>query len=289
LSGNHIQDDGATAIADALAQNAWLMELNLSYNDIGLYGSTMLATSLARHKLIRKLDLSHNLIGSQGIYPWLGKTLRTNQSLIELRLSHNKIGDEKVCDVLAALAPTQLTEEEKIKQLMAKRQQENQRRNTIELSTLRKEEPYNKTLSTLLLDDTGISDQAAEYLSIALRENHAITHLDISSNRFGKEGNTKIAEGLEANSSLTLLNYNNVKMDEESAKVVVQALVGHRHLTKLAFQNSLHGSPTAHALGDVIRSSKTLKNIDLVNRPYFNCCVCILTGQYPSYTEPLST
>ncbi|GBG35262.1 Hypothetical Protein FCC1311_114852 [Hondaea fermentalgiana] len=52
---NNIGDEGATALANALANNASLQTLSLSYNIIGDEGATALANALASNESLQTL------------------------------------------------------------------------------------------------------------------------------------------------------------------------------------------------------------------------------------------
>lgn len=91
-------------LASALAHNNCLREISLSYNAIGEIGSASLAKALASNSCLQSLDLMHNRIGRDGILPWLGDTMRVNQALCVLKLSHNAIGDKKVFSITVTKA-----------------------------------------------------------------------------------------------------------------------------------------------------------------------------------------
>lgn len=169
-------------LASALVHNGCLLELTLSYNAIGEVGSTSLAKALAMNSHLRLLDLMHNRIGKDGITPWLGDTLRVNYALRELKLSHNAIGDKKTVDLLQSLSQKQLTEEEKLKARIAKRRRHTTMADGSEPHD--DNDPFNSTLRTLLLSNTGISDEAATHLAHMLAHTRTMTHLDISCNDF---------------------------------------------------------------------------------------------------------
>ncbi|TMW62292.1 hypothetical protein Poli38472_009785 [Pythium oligandrum] len=261
-------------LADAIGHNGCLKELNLSYNAIGVLGSTLLATAVTDHRHLRLLDLMHNRIGRDGVSPWLGRTLRSNRVLQELRLTHNDIGDRKGTELVSALAPAPTSEEEQIKRLIARRRTEatavypmskplKPLAGIIPQNEVGDVQPLNTTLKTLLLGNTGISDEAAVQIGRALAENRTLTHLDISSNAFTSEGHASIARGLERNVSLRYLNYTDNRMSELSGVTLVRALTGHPVLETMLFQDCVGGSAVAVAIADMLQATTTLCTLDL--------------------------
>ena len=57
------QDDGARAVADALATNGTLCSLLLSSNEIKGAGLEAFASAIARNRTLLELDLSYNSLG----------------------------------------------------------------------------------------------------------------------------------------------------------------------------------------------------------------------------------
>lgn len=287
LSGNQLRDSDMSVLAGALVHNGCLTELNLSYNCIATLGSTLLATALAENVHIRVLDLMHNRVGKDGIHPWLGKTLRANHALQELKLTHNDIGTHKANELLASLAPKIVTEEELLKTKIHHRRRTEMPTAVVAKSLmsppLSKREPnpdpFNTTLTTLLLGNTGISDEAAEHIAHVLAENHTLTHLDISSNAFTDVGNERIAIGLKHNTSLRYLNYSDNRMLEHAGVSLVHALQLHPTIAAALFQDCFAGSDVAASVAAFVRSTKTLKTLDVVRTPLcgWNLKRCTLT------------
>ncbi|TYZ60348.1 hypothetical protein PybrP1_011199 [[Pythium] brassicae (nom. inval.)] len=269
LSGNQLRDSDMSLLASALVHNGCLTELNLSYNCIATLGSTLLATALAENAHVRVLDLMHNRIGRDGIHPWLGKTLRANSVLNELKLTHNDIGDGKACEMLASLGSAVLTEEELLKTQIHRRRTEMPAA-TISMMLPRvpvasQPAPFNTTLTTLLLASTGVSDEAAGHLAHVLATNRTLTHLDIASNAFTDESHEHIAIGLQHNASLRYLNYSDNCMAESAGVRVLLALQRHPALSTALFRDCFSGSAVAAALAAVIRATATLRSLDVTH------------------------
>ncbi|KAG7388146.1 ATP-binding cassette sub- C member 8 [Phytophthora pseudosyringae] len=267
LSGNRLLDGDIALLASALVHNGYLLELTLSYNSIGEVGSTCLAKALTTNAHLRVLDLMHNRIGQDGILPWLGDTMRVNYALRELKLSHNAIGDKKTVDLLQALSPKLLTEAEQLKTRIASR-----RRHTTmsdgSAEPHHDNEPFNSTLRTLLLGNTGISDESSTHLAHMLSHTQSLTHLDISCNDFTREGNVIIARGLQRNASIRFLNYRENKLDEVAAVAVLRALKVSSFVEIALFQDCFGGESTVGgALGQLTKTTRSLVTLDLSHCP----------------------
>ncbi|EEY69725.1 ATP-binding Cassette (ABC) Superfamily [Phytophthora infestans T30-4] len=253
LRGSHVDLEIVTQLS---------RELTLSYNVIGEIGSTALAKALATNSRLQVLDLMHNRIGKDGITPWLGDTMRVNYALRELKLSHNAIGDQKTAELLQSLAPKPLTEEEKLKACLANRRHTTMPHKSPEAQT--DSEPFNSTLRSLLLSNTGISDEASTHLAHMLSHTRSLTHLDISCNNFTSEGNVNIAQGMQRNATLRYLNYRENKLDEVAALAILRALKTCSFLETALFQDCFGGESTVgSALGQLLSTADSLVSLDL--------------------------
>ncbi|GLE05788.1 hypothetical protein PINS_up014969 [Pythium insidiosum] len=217
----------------------------------------------------------HNRIGRDGIHPWLGRALRTNRVLLQLKLTHNDIGDPKGKELLTALAPKPTTEEEQLKNLIARRKQDTAAGHTMTVEPLHdvrtlSDDPYNTTLTTLLLGNTGISDVAAEHLRHVLATNRTLTFLDIASNAFTAVGHQTIASGLAKNTTLYHLNYTDNRIDDEPAALaLLQALASHTTIQTLLLQDCLQGNLVAQGVAALVRQTRSLTTLDLVRNRHF--------------------
>ncbi|GBG35252.1 Nucleotide-binding oligomerization domain-containing protein 2, partial [Hondaea fermentalgiana] len=84
LEDNIIGDEGATALANALASNESLQALNLQDTRIGVESATALANALAKNESLQELDLKRSNIGHEGATA-LANALVKNMSLQTLK------------------------------------------------------------------------------------------------------------------------------------------------------------------------------------------------------------
>ncbi|RLN49369.1 hypothetical protein BBJ28_00000816, partial [Nothophytophthora sp. Chile5] len=116
------------------------------------------------------------------------------------------------------------------------------------------------TLTTLLLSNAGISDEAAPYLKHVLAHTRSLTHLNLSCNAFTSAGGIAIARGLQQNSTLRYLNYRENKVEESAAVALLSALAAH------SFTNS--GLKLDSAAGILAKSLQKNTALGFVNLSY---------------------
>ncbi|CAF1552967.1 unnamed protein product [Rotaria sp. Silwood1] len=97
LYGNQITSQGISLLISSLTNNSILKSLDLSYNHISDTGVYFLSQVLLpnHYSSLEILHLNKNGISNDGIH-CLSEMLRTNQTLTELWLSDNEIGNQGV-------------------------------------------------------------------------------------------------------------------------------------------------------------------------------------------------
>jgi hypothetical protein len=103
LWNNNIGDQGARALAAALADNATLTTLNLGSNRIGAAGALALEDALEKNATLRTLGFDSNDVGTQGVMA-LAAALEQNATLTSLNISANQIGATEDFNNDAAMA-----------------------------------------------------------------------------------------------------------------------------------------------------------------------------------------
>jgi Ran GTPase-activating protein (RanGAP) involved in mRNA processing and transport len=91
--GNSISDTGTSAIADDLKVNSSVTSINLSSNGIGAKGAVVLADALKVNSTVTTMNLSSNSIGGEGASA-LADALKVNSTLTSTDLGSNGIGFE---------------------------------------------------------------------------------------------------------------------------------------------------------------------------------------------------
>ena len=93
LQGNSIGDEGAKAVAAAVAASGSLTHLDICDNNIGVEGAKAIAEVVAASGSLTRLSLRLNKIGDEGAKAIAG-AVAASGSLTELWLANNNIGDE---------------------------------------------------------------------------------------------------------------------------------------------------------------------------------------------------
>ncbi|KAN0018541.1 hypothetical protein ACTFIU_011159 [Dictyostelium citrinum] len=145
MKGCDIEGWGALSLADTLAINKSLKELDLGSNQFGDAGAITLASKLNSHPSLSILDLSSNLISTEGFDKILF-SIQSNKTLTNLNLSRNQL------DL------------------------------SIPLTNLTSSLASNNTLTSLNLSECDLQNYHFEQISIALQSNKKLKKLNLSKN-----------------------------------------------------------------------------------------------------------
>ena len=167
LRSNHLQSEGAQALAVVVARNVTMEALNLSLNQIGDDGAGAIGNALKENATLKELNLEGNRIASAGAV-FFGRSLTSNTSLFELDLSNNSIGGNGVMAIAQALA-------------------------------------FNGCLRVLNLENNSIGPDGAVALGRAVEVNDVLRKLGLAHNRIGNTGFRAVVAGLKNNDTLTAL------------------------------------------------------------------------------------
>ncbi|CAF1003096.1 unnamed protein product [Adineta steineri] len=150
LSGNTIGEKGARYVAKALRKNQTLTTLILCDNQIGDIGAQHIAEAIESNPTLQK-DL-HDRIAKLGSHYTniLASALNINQTLVELDLSKNSVGDAGAQSLAKALQK-------------------------------------NRTLLTLCLNSNAIDDTGAQHLIEAFKLNKTLLTLNLCDNLISDE------------------------------------------------------------------------------------------------------
>ena len=150
LKCNNVAADGAEAIAEALRSNKTLKWLELGVNNIENGGTWELADCLEDNHTLEYLGLSGNGITAEGI-EFFPSSMRKNNGLRSLDLGMNKLADDGAKAVATMLTSSQ-------------------------------DHGHDCLLSSLCIDQNGISDVGADALATALGGNGRLLNLRMRTN-----------------------------------------------------------------------------------------------------------
>jgi len=202
-----------------LARGGYLLQLNRVYPT----QSIRIIQLLLADTTLTSLDLELNDLNDLGA---LAEALRTNTTLISLKLRVNNLGPEDVKALKEALRT-------------------------------------NKTLSSLKLNYNNLGPDGAKALAEALCTNTTLTSLDLSNNNIRPDGAKALAEALCTNTTLTSLDLSCSTLDSEGAKALAETLCTNTTLTSLVLRVSYLGSEGAQALAEALNTNTILTALDL--------------------------
>ncbi|CAM4746127.1 unnamed protein product [Rotaria magnacalcarata] len=253
LNSNHIEEEGAQYLGDALKKNTTLTTLELKWNEMGPREAYNLARALRKNATLTTLDLCGNNLKDEGMQH-LGDALRKNATLTTLNLQANQIRAAGI-------------------QHLANGLRNNKKLATLDLKSNSIGEagaPYladilrnNTTLTALYLEYNYIKDDGVQYVASALRHNATLTILSLCENGIKGEGAQYLADALRNNSTLKKLYLYQNRITPDGAKHLADALRINTTLTTFGIGWNLTGIELAQHFAEVIRHNKTLIELDI--------------------------
>ncbi len=255
LLDNYIGVEGAKSLAEALKENSSLTFMGLNLNKIGDSGARALAEALKENNSLTWLNLGNNNIAAEGARS-LAEALKHNSSLTSLDLVGDNIGDVGSRALAEAL-------------------KKNSSLTYLDLGfnnignkgarSLAEALKKNSSLTSLLLDGNKIGDAGARWLAEALKENSRLTSLRLDGNKIGDAGARWLAEALKINSTITYLNLWNNNIGEEGTRAIAKALIVNTSLTYLELGKNNIGYEGANDLAEALKSNNSLAGLNLFN------------------------
>ena len=102
LSQKFMGNDGAKALASALAENTQVVVLFLQHNQLGPSGARALVAALSKHPRLAHLYLDDNHLGDEGCLA-IAELIRKSRTLQVLKLSDNRVGTQGAKSIASAL------------------------------------------------------------------------------------------------------------------------------------------------------------------------------------------
>lgn len=233
-------DQRAEAFGDAL-QLLPVQVKRLSMKNVGISGSgsSAILNGISLRNL-RELNLSENRIGSKGTLKIFTSLQDPQVNLKTLDLGNNQLGDQSVKLLIQCLL----------------------NRCTLEHLDLRRNQIFHAAkavgellrittpLKSLNLSWNNIRGEPAQYLAKCMMENITLTHLDLSDNTLGNNGNADAELGacLATNKSLKHLDVSNNHIHGKSVLIYVHGLQQNSALEMLVVRGNPIGSLGAEAI-----------------------------------------
>ncbi|KAF1324009.1 DNA-directed RNA polymerase, partial [Globisporangium splendens] len=225
---------------------------NLSMKNVGITGggsSAILNGISLRH--LRDLNLPENHIGSKGTLKIFKSLQDPHVNLKTLDLGNNQLGDQAVKLLIQCLLNRCTLEHLDL------------RRNQICHAAKATGELLRITtpLTSLNLSWNNIRGKPAQYLAKCMMENLTLTHLDLSDNTLGSNGNADAELGacLATNKSLKYLDVSNNHIHGKSVLIYVHGLQQNTVLETLVVRGNPIGSLGAEAILRAVASGSIAK------------------------------
>ncbi|XP_051874587.1 NACHT, LRR and PYD domains-containing protein 12-like [Pristis pectinata] len=258
LERNDLTHKCCEALAFILSNNSMLRNLNLCDNHLGDKGICLLSTTLKQPQCrIQKLNLSNNNL-STGSWEELVSVLMTNQTLRELNVSNNRVGEAGLRILSTALKNSRC----KLQKLglnntstfdfgmMGSYLEET----GVEVLCDVLRNP-NCTLKSLELASNCLSQKNYGELTSAIRINHTLTHLDLSSNVIQDTGINVLSMALmDPSCSIQSLRMTDTKLTPTCCEKLATVLVTNQTLRELDLSMNKLGDSGVHALSTALKN-----------------------------------
>ena len=226
ISFNNIGIDGAKILASALKDHD-LHLLDVSYNGIGNDGGQALAHAIKNCSNLHTLDVSHNKIGRDGAIAF-ADAIKHCSNLRRVELSHNDSGHDGIKAIAGAIEYCFNLDLLGICNIgfpkfhAGAARYLNAPQNSMDDHHYHLSAPLEQSRS---LQKSGIDNRMLlQALSVAIRHNHNLYKLDISRNDIGESGMNILANAIKHCSRLhtLLLGFNNISF--QGAKALADAI-----------------------------------------------------------------
>lgn len=227
LEGNFLGESGCTEIAKLLLCNPPLRSIRLNgcFLSSPIRMGELWVEALEKNETLVELDLSRNLLGDVNIAV-LSRAMTKNKSIVSLSLAMNGL-DQFGCRAVANLI-----------------------RKTTTLQTL--------NLRSNCLDGSGFTRIAQ-----ALESNTSIKRIYAQGNTFGDEGAEAIACTLSTNNTLLAVGLGLTGISEDGIQHIADMLSANKTLAELDLHGNLIGDNGAILLADSLHDNKALVFLNL--------------------------
>ncbi|KAF9153853.1 hypothetical protein BG015_002455 [Linnemannia schmuckeri] len=202
---------------------------------------------------IKVLKLARNAISQQAL-KYIFEAWKHNQTITVLSLARSGINDKTVKYVSKVLAKN-----ETIKELDLS----SNRITGPGIELLIEGLVYNRALVRLCLQSNNIKRAGAPFLARLLTKNRVLRHLNVGSNGLGSEGCVMIADAVRFNRTLNSLSLDMNEMGPKGATAMAAALVSNRHLTYLYLPHNNIGDQGLAEICESLKRNKSLIGLDL--------------------------
>ena len=271
LSNNPIHDgeEGLSELCQALTNNKYIVELNLSNCKLAITEEVGQALShmLTKNTALNVLTLSNSNMNGVGVR-YLSEGISSTSAIKKLDLSGNPIQDGE--DGLSHLCQALTTNRSLVELNLVNCQLRITMENGQTLSHMLRENFTLKSLHMSPLVNT--NGHGVRYLSEGISSSSAIGKLDLSDNPIqdGEDGLSHLCQALTANTSLEELNLSNcnLRITKENGQSLCDMLKGNITLQSLQISPLVDTNGQGmRYLSEGISSSSAISKLDLSDNP----------------------
>ena len=194
ISHNGITDKAADDLADVLSHNFGLTELDLSYNCLQATGASIICKRMNGLTNLLKLNISNNNITGEAAHD-IATILSQNKSLEALDLSYNNLATSGTVQIFSSMKSL-------------------------------------RSLTKLNVGSIGMTDFAADDVTVVLNNITKLKELDLSHNNIQTAGATKIFKNITI-SNLNKLNISHNNITDEAAEDIAAFISRNTDLKEL--------------------------------------------------------
>ncbi|KAF9902781.1 hypothetical protein EC991_004553 [Linnemannia zychae] len=202
---------------------------------------------------IKTLKLARNAISQQAV-KYIFEAWKYNQTITCISLSRAGINDKTVKYISRVLAKNETIRELDLS---------SNRITASGMELLAEGLVYNRALIRLSLQSNNIKQAGAPFLARLLTKNRVLRHLNVGSNGVGSEGCVMIADAVRFNRTLNSLSLDMNEMGPRGATAMAAALVSNRHLTYLYLPHNNIGDQGLVDICESLKRNKSLIGLDL--------------------------
>jgi Ran GTPase-activating protein (RanGAP) involved in mRNA processing and transport len=244
--------DAATMSLSPMVKNTNSIT-SLHLEESGTAGQIAAARALSSSEMsaVRVFHLKGNLIDKKGAEA-LGEVLKSSRTLVELRMTHNRMDAGSVACIAEGLRDSETV---KILDLLGNSL------NDLCVSNLSRALAGNKSLEFLCLDFNDFGYKGVQAIASMLRQNKHLKELQLFGNRIDSAGAERLADALSENSTLETLILSFNQIGDDGASALARALTVNTTLTKMWFPSNSIGSEGLQVVGAHLPKMKGLEQL----------------------------
>jgi Ran GTPase-activating protein (RanGAP) involved in mRNA processing and transport len=218
------------------------------------YGEPQVLAAFLDSGNVKSLDLSGSFLDMRCAQA-LASVLKTNTTLLRIRVADNDFGAEGLEAICSAL--------EENSTLIALDLSRNDATGPKCVEAIGRMMVKNRTIEVLELECAGIAGERLQILTEALRQNQTLTELGLKFNFMGAEGVRLFLQAAEKIPALEILDLSGNKIGPEGGKLIAGILKTNSTLKQIDLSCNELGPEGANAILNAVQGNPTLRSLSL--------------------------